>query len=120
MAQLFGIDLAGIIAAKLGPRLLPGVLTRSTNTVRTVGQLTGGLNLTTATYSFRGMQELKKFRRTDTLEWTEGTVVTILGGTCSVSPQPGDVVSVNGGTALTVSEVRADPARAAYECLVDG
>lgn len=39
----------------------------------------------------------------------------ILGASCSVTPIPGDIVTVQGGS-WEVIEVKRDPAAAAYEC----
>lgn len=116
MPTLFGVDIAGIMARELGPKVLSLTLTTYTPGARTSGQLSGGTNPTSANVSGRGWTE----------DYREGQVdgdvvkvgdrkVCILGSTIGTTvPAVGMVVTIE-GTAYRIERIISrDPAQAVW------
>jgi len=115
--DLFGIDIAGIIADNIGPGVLAATLTKLTPTTRTAGQLTGGTNPSSTNYSCRGFID-KKDRRNRDGEMIHGGIETILliGKTISngtVSPEVGDRVTIE-SVLYVIEALDRDPAGATF------
>lgn len=116
MANLFGINVAGLVASSIARAggVHTGTLSRKTAGVRTPGSLAKGTNPTTVTYTFKGFREVSEDRRSGSTVSATGSVVTILGATLPVVPLVGDVVTIDGAT-LTLTELKErDPAGASY------
>lgn len=119
MADLFGLDIAGIvndaIAGAGGVR--PGTLTKTTPGTRTPGSLTGGSNPTTTTHSFNGFTETKEVRRTGQVGASSMAVVAILGAsvTPAATPEVNDTALIDGVTYTLVELLKGDPAGAVFE-----
>jgi len=118
---LFGVDIAGIIDAAISPGLLPATLTKVTAGTRTPGQLTGGTNPTSVSYSCRGMIDSKNRRNRDGELIRDGLERILLIGNSisggSVAPEIGDRVTVE-GRSFRVEVLDRDPAGATFtmEC----
>jgi hypothetical protein len=117
--MLFGVDIAGIIAAQMGPLLLPATLRVFTLGARTPGDLTSGPAITsTASTAARGFVESY-----DTKDQGAGSIVqvgdrkiTLLGATLGgLVPVPSSEIDIEGDT-YTVVDVQRDPAAATYLC----
>lgn len=120
MPNLFGLDIAGIIAQNMGRGLRPGVLTSFTPGTRTTGSLGGGNNPTSTTHTFRGFKDTTSVLRPGTLVENASAVITILGGTISpaVKPDEGDTIVLDDESFVIVGPVVADPAEATFICQV--
>ncbi len=119
--SLFGVPIAKVLASAMGAGLLPATLIRKTAGTRTPGALTGGQNDgdTTATYSCRGFIDSYSQRHAKGSLIQEGDrKITLLGGTLpdTIDPQPGDQITIEGGTYTIVGPVDRDPAAATFEC----
>lgn len=114
---LFGVNISGIIKDNIGPGVLAATLTKFTPGTRTPGQLTGGTNPTSASYSCRGFidrQANKDLR--GTLIDDGNVVIVLIGDTIdggASAPEGGDQVTIE-GTTYTVGVVDRDPAAATY------
>ncbi len=119
MADLFGLDIAGIVndAMVEAGGLRPGTLTRITAGTRTPGSLTAGTNPTPTTHSFEGFVERREVRRGGQVGASAEPVVTLLGASVSPTavPQVNDRVTVDGQTFTLVELLERDPASAVYE-----
>jgi len=94
-----------------------GTLTRSTPGTRAAGNLSGGTQPTTASYTCVAMVEKKSMFSSGTLVQEGRSIMTFLGGKISVAPKAGDVVSL-GGVTYRVWRMETDPDEAVYECEV--
>lgn len=120
MADLFGLDIAGIVndAITQAGGVRPGTLTKTTPGTRTPGDLTGGTNPTTTTHTFQGFIDQKAERRKLQIGSTlEARAVSILGASVSPEaiPEVNDTVEMDGNTYMLVSLIGRDPAEALYE-----
>jgi len=119
MANLFGLDIAKIVAneIKAAGGLVSCTLTHITKGTRTAGDLTGGTNPTTTTHSCQGFVETKTKRMTGTLVEEPMSVVTIIGGSIkpAVVPSPTDTIDVDGVVWTLYELISRDPASAVYE-----
>lgn len=119
MADLFGVDIAGILNEAMGEGLLDGVLFQPEIGVRTAGQLSKGPDLTYTTLTFKGFAEIREYDgRDQALIGIIDAEVGILGDSISggAVPKVGDLASIDGGR-YTLRRVNGDPARAMYLCL---
>lgn len=126
--KLFGVDISGEIARNIGPGVLDATLTKSTPGTRT-GNLTGGTNPTTTTFTGKGFIDTQRVRFQDGSLVREGAkVVVLIGDTMKDSsgnlgvPEPGDRITIE-GTTFTIPEggrIDRDPAAATYTCEVSG
>lgn len=119
MAELFGIDIAQVVADSIADagNLRPGTLTKIVPGTRTPGDLTGGTNPTETSHTFQGFVETKTKRRDGTLVSDPMSVVTILGATINPAtvPAPTDTVLIDGTTWTLFELISRDPASAVYE-----
>lgn len=116
--ELFGVDIAGIVADSLGDSLLDVTVTRQTQGLRTPGNLTGpalGEPLT-----FDG---IKGFWEDFTGTPPPGVMVEVgdrkavlIGDTIPSggTPRRGDAITIEGVTQYVVALVSRDPAAAVY------
>lgn len=120
MADLFGLDIAGIVndAITQAGGVRPGTLTKTTPGTRTAGNLTGGTNPTTTTHTFQGFVEEKEVRRDNQVGASSfGMTLSILGASVSPEavPEVNDTAEIDGKTYILVELVSRDPAEALYE-----
>lgn len=124
MAELFGIDIAGIINTELANAggVRSGTLTKTAPGTRTGGSLTGGTNPTTTAHTFNGFVETKAKRRRGQVGAEPMAVVTILGAsvTPAAVPEVNDTVLIDGATFTLLELLNRDPAEAVYEFRADG
>lgn len=120
MPDLFGLDIAGIVASSIGAAgdVRPGTLVHKVAGTRGAGtDVLGGTNPTTTNHTFRGFVETRTPRRAESLVENPIAVVSILGATLepAVKPDVGDVATIDGEVYTLVELLNADPARALYE-----
>ena len=118
MPDLFGINIAKLIADNVGPGVLDAILTKVTDGTRTPGDLTAGLNPTTADYTCKGfVDDYSAYQVDGTLIKANDHKVTLLGGTLQggIVPQQGDKVFIE-NTTYEIVKVKRDPAAATYLC----
>jgi len=117
--NLFGKDIAGQIASKLGSLLLPATLSKKTYGSRSSGS-TGGLTPAVTNYPCRGfVDEYNAKEREFTVVETNARKVTLLGNTIAggtVTPETGDTITIEGRTFEIVGPIMRDPDAATYEC----
>lgn len=118
MPNLFGLDIAGIIAKSMGPGLLPVSGQAPTYGARDPDDLTAGpVPGVPVSWTARGFIE----------DWSVGTIdgdiiqvgdrrITILGATIkpALVPEVGWRVTIEGDTYLVVAPITRDPAAATY------
>ncbi len=117
--ELFGVDIAGIVAREVGPGLLDAVLTRKTPGTRTPGNLTGGTNPVSTAHTAKGIKSPLTSLRPDSIVEDAMAVVLLIGDTISPAAVPAeqDLISIE-GTSYTIVQVARDPAAATYTCQV--
>lgn len=120
---LFGLNIAQLVldGVNAAGGLLTGTLTKRTATARTPGDLTSGLNPTSAGHSFQGFIENRtESTRAGSLVSEGGQFVSILGASLpsGIIPEQGDLITIEGTTFEVLSITERDPAAALYECLV--
>lgn len=114
--NLFGANISGEILKAIGPGVLSATLTKVTPGTRTVGQLTGGTNPTTASYTGRGFIDVYDEKRMIATSVQEGDrFVTLIGDSFTAIPEPNDKITIEGET-LTIVSVSRDPDAATYTC----
>jgi hypothetical protein len=124
MPDLFGLDLAGIVADAIDQAggLLGVTLTKKTPGTRNPADLTAGTNPTSTPYACEGVVSDYTTRLIDgTLVATGDRRILILGATlpAGVVPSSGDQVTIESLT-YDVVRVTRDPAAASYELQVRG
>lgn len=122
MPDLFGTDIAGVIATAFKGKLVPGTLTKRASGTRTPGQLTGGTNPDTTAHAFEGFIEDKtEVRRGGTLVARGGKFVTVLAASINpaAEPETGDAINIEGVGYEIVEIAGRDPAGAVFECRVE-
>lgn len=117
--KLFGVDIAKIVAQKIGPGLLDCTFTRVTGTTREPGNLAGGTQPATTTYPCKGFEAaLEQRHLANTLVKATDVMVVLLGDTIdggAVVPRAGDRVRVGSGvTRAVVAIVDRDAAHATW------
>lgn len=120
--KLFGVDIAKEIAKGMAGGLLPAQLIKPVTGNRTTGDLTGGTNPSSKTYTCKGFTEEYRDSQFDGEVILRGDrKVILLGGTlpAAVAPQPGDKVKIENRT-YSVVNVGRDPAAATYTCQARG
>lgn len=117
--ELFGIDIAGIVAKEIGPGLLDAVLTKKTSGTRTSGNLTGGTNPVTTAHTAKGIKQPLTSLRPDSIVENAVAAVLLIGDTISpvAVPAEQDLISIE-GTSYTIVKIERDPAAATYTCQV--
>jgi hypothetical protein len=121
MAELFGIDIAGIVADVIGPGLLDVTITKYTRAARDDDNLTGGIAKTPAPYvGAKGIwEELPKtpppgieFELTDRIALLIGDTIP-----AGALPERNDLIQIDGIEQAVVQLLAVDPANAAYRFL---
>ena len=124
MPNLFGLDIANIVAASIAGagNVLSCTLTKTAPGTRTGGSLTAGTNSTNTTHTFRGFVETKEVRRDGQVGASVAAVVTVLGATVNPAavPEVNDEAVVDGVTYVLVELLARDPAAAVYEFMAEG
>ncbi len=119
MAELFGLDIAGIVndAITEAGGVRPGSLLKTAPTTRTAGSLTAGNNPKTTTHTFQGFSETKEKRRTGQVGAMSIGIVTILGKSVLpiAVPEVNDVATIDGDDWTLLELISRDPAEAVYE-----
>lgn len=116
---LFGVNISGIIKDNIGPGVLSATLIKFTPGTRTPGQLTGGTNPTSVSYSCRGFIDRQANKDIRGTLIDDGNVVIVLigdtidGGNAASAPEGGDHVTIE-GTTYVIGVVDRDPAAATY------
>ncbi len=117
MPNIFNADIAGKIGQAMGPLLFPLTLIKRTSSTRS--DLTGGVNTREESYNGRGFIDDYRDSRIDgDIIKIGDRLVTIMGASITVVPEPDDKVIIEGVTWTIVGPVRRDPAGATYECQV--
>lgn len=123
MANLFGLDIAKLVSQSISAAggLRSGNLTKYSNTTRTGGNLTAGLNPSSTTHTFDGFVESREVRRPNQIGATSVTVISILGDsiTTATVPKVNDKVSIDGTSYTLIELLELDPAGAVYEFLAE-
>ncbi len=119
MANLFGLDIAGIINTEIAAAggLVAGTLTKTSAGTRTGGALTAGTNPVTTVHAISGFVEKRTRRFEGQLIADVMTVVTILGASVSPAavPEVNDSVTLDGADHVLTALLSRDPASAIYE-----
>lgn len=125
MPNLFGLDIAGIVASSLQAAggLAPAVLTSITQGTRTSGAIASGTNPTSVDYPCEAIEEAAAGQIPGLLIQTDISTITLIAKSIAggaVWPKPQDYVSVNGGKRYSIVHVDTDPAAATHVCKVIG
>ncbi len=118
MANLFGVDIAGIIDGAMSSGLLPATLHSIAIGTRTAGDPTAGTNPTTTDHACRGIQDDYNENEIDgDLVRVGDRKILLIGNSIAelVVPKPNDEVTIE-GRRYTVVRVKRDPAAATYLC----
>lgn len=129
MPKLFGVDIAGIVGASMGPGFPKATLTRVSPTDRSYTYLSDGTNPESVSYDCRAIIEPQakvsagtfgEFSAGDLLA-EERTTVLVLAATlpAGVVPVGGDRITAEGKVYSVVS-VDRDPAAATYSLTCRG
>ncbi len=123
MADLFGLDIAGIINDEIAGSggVLTGTLNKITPGTRTGGSLTDGTNPVITGHTFKGFVETREKRRKGQVSGDPVSVVTVLGASVSPAavPEVNDSVILEGVTYTLTELLSRDPAAAVYEFHAD-
>ena len=120
--KLFNKDIAGVLAKRLGPLLLPMTLTRVTSGTRDASDPTAGTSPSETDHPCRGIIEDYRDSQYDgTIVKRGDRMALILGDTIQggAVPQPSDRVTAE-GRKYEVVGVKRDPDAATYTCQVRG
>ena len=118
MPNLFGQDIAGIIAREIGPGVLPATLTKVAAGNRNATNPTAGRALTESTFRGRGFIDEYETSKIDGTRIQQGDRrITLIANTFPGQPVPtsGDKIAIENET-YTIVSVRRDPAAATYDC----
>lgn len=122
MPNLFGVNIAKILADNFRGKLLKGELYKIAPGTRSPGSLTGGTQPVQTAYQFEGFIDNKTERAIDgTLVSIGGRVVSILGASLpsGIVPNKGDRLSIEDANYVITEIMSRDPAAALYECAVE-
>lgn len=117
--KLFGIDISGLVAKHIGSGVNDATLIKVTAGTRTPGNLSAGLQPTTANFTCKGFLDIVDQNRVGATLTEEGDVlIALIGDTISGGqvPAPGDRVTLL-GTTYNIVNVLTDPAQAVYTCI---
>lgn len=119
--ELFGIDIAGLIAEHVGTGLLDATVTRYTNGARDPDDLTGGTNRTPATVTgIKGMwEDLPSTPPPGVTFQLNDRIALLIGDTIPAGGLPlrNDAIEIEGLTLYMVQLMNRDPAAATYRYL---
>ena len=122
MPDLFGLDIGGILRDAIGSAggLRPVTLVKVYTGSRVPGDLAGGTNADTVSYTTEGILEAGSDRDFTGTGWAmtrrQRAIVTVLGAPLTeagVAPDVGDRVTIEGAT-YEIKIVDRDPAAATY------
>jgi hypothetical protein len=121
MAELFGVDIRGLVAANIGPGLLDVTVTRQAATTRDPDNLTGGYSVTPASFSgIKGIWESLPRTPPAGVEFElNDRIALLIGGTfpAGLKIARNDAITINGATLYAVQPIEEDPAEAAQKWL---
>lgn len=120
--KLFGKDIAGVLASKLGPLLLPITLQKMKSGARDPAEPSAGATLTTTSYPCRGiLDSYRDSQYDDTIIKRGDRKALILGDSLpsGIIPEPSDKVVAEGRVYNVVGADR-DPDAATYTCQLRG
>lgn len=118
MPNLFGIDIAGLLAQEIGPGVLPAILIVVTPGTRDPLNPTSGVRPTEVSITGRGFIEDYEDREIDgTLVKDGDRKITLIANTFPNQPVPKseDKITIE-GTTYIIKRVARDPAAATYTC----
>lgn len=119
--ELFGVDIAGLIAEHVAPGLLDVTVTRYTRGARTAGNLTGGQAKTPATVTgIKGIwEDLPKTPPAGVVFELNDRIALLIGDTIPAGGLPlrNDAIEIEGMTLYMVQLLGRDPAAATYRYL---
>lgn len=119
--ELFGVDIAGLIAEHVAPGLLDVTVTRYTRGARTAGNLTGGQAKTPATVTgIKGIwEDLPKTPPAGVEFELNDRIALLIGDTIPAGGLPlrNDAIEIEGMTLYMVQLLGRDPAAATYRYL---
>lgn len=119
--ELFGVDIAGLIAEHVAPGLLDVTITRYTRGARTAGNLTGGKAKTPATVTgIKGIwEDLPKTPPAGVEFELNDRIALLIGDTIPAGGLPlrNDAIEIEGMTLYMVQLLGRDPAAATYRYL---
>ena len=119
--ELFGVDVAGLVAQHVGSGLLDVTVTRSEPGERDPANLTGGRAATPATFTgIKGIWENVPRTPPPGVEIElNDRVALLIGDTIPAGgmPQRGDAITITGLTLYAVQLIEQDPANAVYRFL---
>jgi hypothetical protein len=121
--KLLGKDIAGILASKLGPKLLPFTLIKVVTGARTVGDPAAGPAAVETPRTCRGILEDYRDSQFDGTTIKRGDrKALLLGDTIAggAIPEPNDKLTAEGRTYVIVGIPARDPDAATYVCQVRG
>jgi len=122
MPDLFGIDIAGLVATAFSGNVVTGTLTKITKGSRTPGSLAAGTQPTTSSHTVQGFLDNQTEERSGAgLVSREGQFIILFTNLIDPAalPEQGDEVTMEGVT-YTVKEIVArDPAAATYTLEVE-
>lgn len=122
MPDLFGLDIAGIIADSIESAggVLSGKLIKVTRGTRTSGSLAAGTNPTKKPFGFKGFyDDSRALKLPESLIQRGDRVVVLLGATIQSGaiPEPNDKIILEGEETTIDRIIDRDPAAATYTCL---
>lgn len=119
--ELFGVDIAGIIADKVGPGLPPVTITRFTKGERAAGDLTGGrAKVPVIITGARGIwEDLPSTPPPGVAFELNDRIALLIGDTIPAGGHPlrNDAIEIEGLTLFMVQLLKQDPASATYRYL---
>lgn len=117
--NLFGANISGRLARRLGRKLLKGTLLKEVQGTRDANNLASGRRGTPTEHTFRGFRMGLSALRKDTIIPEARDAFFMLGDSIKPSAQPvqGDRVIFK-STTFTVVSVDSDPDEATYTCQV--
>lgn len=119
--ELFGVDIAGLIAEHVAPGLLDATITRYTRGAREAGNLTGGQAKTPATVTgIKGIwEDLPKTPPAGVEFELNDRIALLIGDTIPAGGLPlrNDAIEIEGMTLYMVQLLGRDPAAATYRYL---
>ena len=117
MADLFGLDIAQLVADALDGQLRNGTLTRVIPGERDAANPTARTDATVSTFNFQGFHSIRQIRRAGELIPETVAVLTIIGNSVSprTVPRVNDRAQLDGLQVELVQLIQRDPAEAIYE-----
>jgi hypothetical protein len=118
MPDLFGVDIAGIIASEIGPGVLPAILIKVTPGIRGADS-TAGINPSEQSFTGRGVIEEYMDDQIDGTLIKKGDrkVILITNTFAGLPvPEPTDKIIIESMNLIIVNPVKRDPAAATYTC----